>query len=203
MVGVIIHSNGVILTTTGPLLDTIRSCCPTENELTDHALPFAAEAAWMTGKWGALAGFLRSEVGTKSTDFNVGIGKAIVALNRGEEQDFSQIITSLRENVVQGLSMSSTASLAAAHPFTLKLHALYELDQMATWGDDADDSLMESLNRRLDIVGAFTDDKQYLLGLRRAVMLHSRYVFLINVAHDTLTRQQRLLESTRSCGLVD
>jgi serine/threonine-protein kinase ATR len=163
-----------LLTDTGPLLDTIRGFCPTEDKLTDHALPFAAEAAWMTGNWNALAGFLQSEVSSKSADFNVGIGKAILALHKEDIEGFAQTITSLRENIVQGLSVSSTASLAAAHPVTLKLHALYELEQLATWGDDVRDSLMESLDRRLDIVGAFTDDKQYLLGLRRAVMHFSK-----------------------------
>jgi serine/threonine-protein kinase ATR len=177
------------LTNTGPLLDTIRGSCPTEDELTDHALPFAVEAAWATGKWNALAGFLRSEVGAKSTDFNVGVGKAILALYKGDEIGFAHTVASLRQNVVQGLSVSSTASLAAAHPVTLKLHALYELDQMATWGDEAGDSLMESLDRRLDIMGAFTDDKQYLLGLRRAVMHFSTYVPFLSMVFSALTRQ--------------
>jgi serine/threonine-protein kinase ATR len=41
--------------------------------------------------------------------------------------------------------------------------------------------VIENLDRRLDIIGAYTSDKQYLLGLRRATMSLSRYVTLLGV----------------------
>jgi serine/threonine-protein kinase ATR len=203
------------LTSTGSLLDTIQGLCPTIDKLPDHALHFAAEAAWMTGKWNTLDGFLRSAISANSTDFNVGVGKAILALQQGDEVVFARTIASLRENLVQSLSASSTASLAAAHPVTLKLHALYELEQMAVRGGNAGNSLMESMDRRLDIVGAFTDDKQYLLGLRRAVMYFSSYVYFFGVVYQYTNRnsgysdqQQAAIWLTsarlyRKAGLID
>ncbi|TLD37485.1 ABC1 family protein [Venturia nashicola] len=158
----------------GSLLDTVRGFCPTADKLTHHALPFATEAAWMTGKWDALDSFLKSEASTKSTDFNVGVGKVMLAMLERDPDVLHQTIDSLRQHVVQGLSESSTASLAAAHPFTLKLHALYELEVTARYqGDEEGETFKDSMDRRLDIIGAFTDDKQYLLGIRRAAMQFS------------------------------
>jgi len=42
------------------------------------------------------------------------------------------------------------------------------------------DVILENLDRRLDIIGAYTSDKQYLLGLRRAAMSLSRYVVTLS-----------------------
>jgi serine/threonine-protein kinase ATR len=60
----------------------------------------------------------------------------------------------------------------------LKFHVLTELEMIA--GTDSPDigreKVLESLNRRLEVVGAYLNDKQYLLGIRRAAMQLSRSV---------------------------
>jgi serine/threonine-protein kinase ATR len=61
----------------------------------------------------------------------------------------------------------------------LRLHVLTELEMIAGTAKDSSTELtniLETLNRRLEVIGAYLNDKQYLLGIRRAAMQLSRYV---------------------------
>lgn len=135
-------------------------------------LPYATEAAWLTGKWDVLERLLKSKLGNTSQDFDVGVGKALLALRATDTQSFESAISTLRTNVMRNLSAATTASLASAHDYSLKLHALYEVAAIGGLGNVQVDRsiLFETLDRRLELLGALTDDKQYLLGLRRAAM---------------------------------
>lgn len=150
------------------------------SSLSSSTLPFAAEAAWSAGKWEHLERVLGSSpVLEKFTflDFNVGIGRALLALRRDDREAFKTIIASLRETLAQALTPSTTASIQACHDHLVKLHALYELETvsgMDTSSRPNRETILENLDRRLDIIGAYTSDKQYLLGLRRAAMSLSR-----------------------------
>jgi serine/threonine-protein kinase ATR len=156
----------------------VQNLAASKAEMPPQTLSFAAEASWNTGKWAILEQFLHSESGSKSQDFNVGIGRALTALRRQDESGFHQTISSLRMDTTRGLSVSATASLAAVHPQTIKLHALYELEMISGLGKSnlEPNSLLDTLDRRLNVLGAFTEGKQYLLGLRRAAMGLSKSV---------------------------
>ena len=106
-------------------------------------------------------------------DFNVGVGRALLALRRRKSAEFADIIATLRETLAKGLSPSATASIQACHDYLVKLHALYEIEAvsgMNTHGEPDREVVLENMDRRLDIIGAYTSDKQYLLGVRRAAM---------------------------------
>jgi serine/threonine-protein kinase ATR len=142
-------------------------------------LPFATEAAWSAGKWTQLERILVSSKTAKTTflDFNVGVGRALLALRSKDIGEFKDIIAMLRESLARSLSPSSTTSLQACHDTLVKLHALYEIETisgLSPQGTGDRTVILENLNRRLDIIGAYTSDKQYLLGLRRATMSLSR-----------------------------
>jgi serine/threonine-protein kinase ATR len=161
-------------------LQSTSSCSP-------DAFPFAAEAAWSTGKWDQLEKILTlpSEAAQVSTDFKVGVGKALLSLRQKQTDEFQRIVAGLREGVARALSPTSTASIHASHDSLMKLHVLYELETIS--GISAGipqnrDTVLEHLDRRLDILGAFTSDKQYLLGIRRAAMELSRCVWLLHIA---------------------
>jgi serine/threonine-protein kinase ATR len=149
------------------------------NSLSSSTLPFATEAAWSAGKWMQLERILASS-NTRTTafsDFNVGVGRALLALRSKDTAEFRNIIATLRESLARGLSPSSTTSLQACHDTLVKLHALYEIETisgLAPQGIPNRPVILENLDRRLDIIGAYTSDKQYLLGLRRATMSLSR-----------------------------
>lgn len=150
------------------------------NSLSSSTLPFAAEAAWSVGKWKHLDRILGSSseklVGI-TTDFNVGVGRAFLALHRGDETEFQSITASLRSSLSNGLSPSNTNSLQACHDTMVKLHALYEIETISGVAyptAPGREFILEKLDHRLEVIGAYTSDKQYLLGVRRATMLLSK-----------------------------
>ncbi|KAI4673661.1 uncharacterized protein J4E88_008717 [Alternaria novae-zelandiae] len=164
------------------------------NSLPSNTLPFAAEAAWSTGKWEQLERLLTTTGSADSSlfaDFNVGIGRALLALRHNSRPDFQGIIEELRELLAKSMSPSSTTSVQASHDHLVKLHALYEVETISGMGSGIvtdRETILENLDRRLDIIGAYTSDKQYLLGLRRAAMTLSRIEFAnLDVASAWLT----------------
>lgn len=151
----------------------------TTTEAASRILPFATEASWATGRWLALKKYTSTESKIVSEDFNVRVGHALLALH-GENPDlFQSTVQSIREQIAGSLSTAATASLATCHDNMLKLHVLTEMEMIAgtdNGGVVDRPRVLESLNRRLEVIGAYLDDKQYLLGIRRAAMQLSRYV---------------------------
>jgi serine/threonine-protein kinase ATR len=141
-------------------------------------LPFATEASWATGRWLALEKYTAMVPKGTAEDFNVSIGHALLALHAKDTDRFTSTLRSLREQIACSLSIATTPSLAACHDVMLKFHALTELEMIAgTDNQDADrTNVLESLDRRLEVIGAYLNDKQYLLGIRRAAMQLSRSV---------------------------
>ena len=100
----------------------------------------------------------------------------MLAVRRGSATDFHSIMNDLRSSVTRGLSQSNITSLSNAHSQLLKLHVLHEIEALSGLGPSPLDSqaISQNLTGRLDIIGSFTDDKQYILGLRRAVIALSK-----------------------------
>ena len=151
----------------------------TATDTVSRLLPFATEASWATGRWQTLEKYISLAPKESREDFNISIGQALLALQRDNIDLFKSTVGSLRERIACSLSASTTASLGASHDTMLKLHVLTELEMIA--GTDTEvpverASIIESLNRRLEVIGAYLNDKQYLLGIRRAAMQLSRYV---------------------------
>ena len=137
------------------------------------SLPFAAEASWNTGKWDKLRRYLSMSTVLPQRQFNVGLGEALIALSEDKLDSFSEMIKNLREDTIRGLSVTNTASLQGCHDSVLKLHVLTEVEMISgvrSADPDQKMSLHKSLRLRLDALGPFLSDKQYILGLRRAVM---------------------------------
>ncbi|KAL4902881.1 hypothetical protein BDW74DRAFT_169409 [Aspergillus multicolor] len=130
-------------------------------------LPFAVEASWMTGKWEKMHGYLELCAQKTTADFNIGIGLALDAFRRGNSQQFGEIVNGLRLSVARSLTTNSAASLQSCHDSMLKLHALTEIESVVLHPHS---DLPDALDRRLDVLGGYLSDKQYLLGLRRAAM---------------------------------
>ena len=147
------------------------------------SLPFAAEASWVTGKWDKLKGYLSMSTEDSDGDFSVGIGRALLALSEDNTSQFFIVLNQLRRNIARGLSATNTTSLQGCHDSLLKFHALAEIE-MIVGADDMDknekSSLLSSMDQRLDVLGPFASDKQYLLGLRRAAMQLSQSDALIS-----------------------
>lgn len=141
------------------------------------SLPFATEASWVTGKWDRLRTYLSLSSESSEGNFNIGVGWALLALLEDKPDRFSELLERLRSNTAKGLSVTNTASLQGCHDLLLKFHVLTEIEMISDLrnNDKADkSSLRNSLNLRLDALGPFLSEKQYILGLRRAVMQLSK-----------------------------
>lgn len=137
-------------------------------------VPFAIEASWITGKWEKLRNYLQLYSQQGTGDFNIGVGLALDAIRQGSYSRFGDIICGLRLSVAKSLNANSVASLQSCHDSILRLHALAEMESIAGLDSrsekDALPKIRAALSRRLDILGGHISDKQYLLGLRRAMM---------------------------------
>lgn len=158
------------------LLNQIEGFQPSQasNQL---SLPFAVEASWVTGKWAKLKKYLTEPRLTPGGDFNVGVGTALLALSQDETDHFCDILDRLRQNIAKSLSATNAVSLQSCHDAMLQFHVLTEIEVISgirNKGDMERSSLVKSLNQRLDVLGAFLSDKQYILGLRRATMQVSK-----------------------------
>ncbi|EDN95718.1 hypothetical protein SS1G_11597 [Sclerotinia sclerotiorum 1980 UF-70] len=152
----------------------------TATKTIEKLLPFAAEASWTTGRWAALEKYTSIAGRNVEEDFNVSIGKSLLALHQKESTRFVSTIQELREQITCSLSRATTSSIGSCHDTMLKLHVLTELEMIA--GFDRTEltpreELLESLDRRLETIGGYLNDKQYLLGIRRAAMQLSSLEF--------------------------
>lgn len=110
-------------------------------------------------------------------DFNIGVGSALLALLDGQDVQFLEKLDALRRSIAKSLPANTTMSLQGCHDAMLKLHVLTEVELISGVGSATNldlPTLMTTLGQRLDVVGAFLSDKQYLLGLRRATMQLTR-----------------------------
>ena len=161
------------------LLTQSESFAPSQASVL-QSRPFAVEASWLTGKWEKLAECLSAATEDLNGDFNVGIGRALLSLHQKDHHRFAEIMNELRNNAARTLSPATTSSLQSCHGNLLRFHILTEVEIIS--GVNCQDlpdqtALLTCLNQRLEVLGAFSSDKQYLLGLRRATMQLSRYLF--------------------------
>lgn len=138
-------------------------------------LPFAVEASWITSRWDKLQGYLELCEKSGTGEFNVGMGNALNTLRQSntEAEAFTNIVNGLRLQVAKSLNANSVASLQSCHDDMLRLHALADVEAIANAETNSPGSyqdLLKGLDRRLDVLGGYLADKQYLLGLRRATM---------------------------------
>ncbi|PHH79154.1 hypothetical protein CDD80_5521 [Ophiocordyceps camponoti-rufipedis] len=136
--------------------------------------PFAVEAAWVTGQWESLSKFTGRFHGDVVQDFNMSMATLLDALHNKSSSDvLSQIVGSAREKIASEMTASATMSLQAAHQLLLRCHVLTDLEIIVNLkpGDEEERRKTKSLlDGRLEVIGAYVNDKQYLLGIRRAAM---------------------------------
>ncbi|KAK3987423.1 hypothetical protein QBC44DRAFT_351810 [Cladorrhinum sp. PSN332] len=140
----------------------------------NRILPFAVEASWATGRWETLQKYLQlSNAEDASEVFNLGLGQALLCLKDGDLERFREHIQMVRDKVAGSMTYSATSSLRACHDAMLKCHVLSELEMIVNAKDEGENGqqhLLHTLDRRLEVLGAYISDKQYLLGVRRAAM---------------------------------
>ncbi|RDW66710.1 hypothetical protein BP5796_09459 [Coleophoma crateriformis] len=149
----------------------------TDSHSVAKLLPFATEASWSTARWQTLEKYTSMASIATRDDFNVCVGNALLALHKRDSSSFVATVKTLRERIACSLSPSATSSLSSCHDNMLKLHVLTELEMIAGTDQSDRSHVLASLDRRLEVIGAYLDDKQYLLGIRRAAMQLSSLEF--------------------------
>ncbi|KAK0737526.1 hypothetical protein B0T21DRAFT_450641 [Apiosordaria backusii] len=140
----------------------------------NRIVPFAVEASWATGRWETLEKYLRLyNAGDVSEIFDLGVGQALLCLKKGDIGRFKEHIQIMRDKVAGSMTYSATSSLRACHEAMLRCHVLSDLEMIASnksQGGGDNHAILATLDRRLEVLGAYVGDKQYLLGVRRAAM---------------------------------
>jgi serine/threonine-protein kinase ATR len=140
----------------------------------NRIMPYAVEAAWVSSRWESLEKFVTRFNGDTTQDFNVSIAKLFSTLRHGpNKEDVSGIIREIREKISTSMNSSATASLQAAHDILLRCHVLADLEMVIGAhhrNDDDHRKTLDLLESRLNVIGAYFNDKQYILGIQRAAM---------------------------------
>ena len=132
-------------------------------------VPFVIEASWVLSRWNKLDEYVEQAGGIKG-DFTIGIAKYLQALRDGSVQQTQDLSNDLYRTTVGGLTTTSILSFQACHDTLLRLHAVTEVRDIRNAKQDDLITTLSNLERRLDVLGVYVSEKQYLLGLRRAVM---------------------------------
>ncbi|KAF2211034.1 hypothetical protein CERZMDRAFT_43856 [Cercospora zeae-maydis SCOH1-5] len=131
-------------------------------------LPLVIEACWMTEDFNGLRRRLLMRPEETEIDFNIGVGRLLLCC--GGEGSLTEQISIMRKTITEGLSMASTDSLQTCHAELMKLHVLYEIEALSQVKSNDASRLIRAFDKRLNTVGAYVQDKQFILGARRAVM---------------------------------
>ncbi|KAF4553624.1 Phosphatidylinositol -3 and 4-kinase-like protein [Elsinoe fawcettii] len=139
-------------------------------------LSFTSEAAWSTG---CLKDYV-SELGLLETpnvsNFNMSLGQILLDIDQGNLDTSVSKILALRSSISRTISSSTASSLGACHTAVLQLHVLREVEDIQQLRSnliegEADTSLLSAtLEKRLAVLGTSIPDKQFVLGVRRAVL---------------------------------
>ncbi|GAB7351407.1 hypothetical protein MBLNU459_g2080t1 [Dothideomycetes sp. NU459] len=137
--------------------------------------PLLAEACWATGRLESLKKTLTGLMDEDPADFNIGVAKILLAMQQKDKILVTTTINRLRETVTRNLTSAAASSLQACHDTLLRLHILYEIAALSgvsrvQSADQSLPSLLSTMDKRLAVIGSYISDKQYLLGIRRAVM---------------------------------
>jgi len=131
----------------------------------------------VTGKWEKLRKYLSLSTENLEGNFNVGVGRALLALSEEGLDEPAALVNQLRRHTIRSLSATNTSSLEGCHDALLKFHVLTEIEMISdelNFDKPKTARLRTSLDLRLDALGPFLSDKQYILGVRRAVMQLSK-----------------------------
>ena len=129
--------------------------------------PYAIEAAWATSRWDLLASYIPESGGS---DFATHMAEILLAVKNGDVTRALQLISDVHSSTASELNSSNTSSFQASHDTLLRLHVLSDMQLIAASLQEERTSVLHALAGRLEVLGSNVADKQYLLGVRRAVM---------------------------------
>ncbi|KIV90128.1 hypothetical protein PV10_07469 [Exophiala mesophila] len=157
--------------------------------------PYAMEAAWGTSRWDRLAACIPK---TGGYDFTSHIAEVMLAVNKHDETTAIQLLEELYRTTTSELTPASIVSFQAGHDTLLRLHVLNDIHLMTASPKEDRVNVLRNLNARLDVLGSNVADKQYLLGIRRAIMSLRTDMFGSNDVASAWLASARLARKARS-----
>lgn len=145
----------------------------------NRIVPYAVEASWATARWQTMQKFISRYQGDRTENFNLCIAQILLHLQNENRNAFIKDVKALRDRVGSSMTYAATASLNASHEALLKCHVLTDLELIANLSNTIEaqpQETLKTLNRRLEVVGSYVNDKQYILSIRRAAMQLMRSV---------------------------
>lgn len=121
--------------------------------------------------------FISNYQGDPTENFNVSVGQALSHLHKGSTKAFIEELVAMRDRISSSMTFTATSSLHACHEALLQCHVLTDLELIVGISNDGmqhPQEVLKSLERRLEILGSYVNDKQYILSIRRAAMELSR-----------------------------
>lgn len=164
-------------------------------------LSMAAEACFMTENMPTLQKYLMNVPAELDRDFNIATGKILLNAAEKPHDDILAQIRAMQRAITARLSVGATDSLQKCHDELRQLHVLYEIEDLLKPDSVQTPELVQNLNRRLAAVGSYTQNKQYILGVRRAVMSLRSDVFAnqqVGSLWHTTARLARQANNTKS-----
>nr|POF04074.1 protein kinase rad3 [Quercus suber] len=155
---------------------TISSPLPSQEQKIS-TLPFVLEALWMNEDIKGLAERLEAIEPLSLTDFHTGVAKALVSSTVDGTQTLDNVITCLRRTITESMTVSGTNSLHACNDELRKLSALHEIETLKTCNEAQYESSLGVFEKRQAALGGYLQDKEFTLGIRRAVMQSRPDVF--------------------------
>ncbi|KAH8201173.1 hypothetical protein TruAng_004641 [Truncatella angustata] len=139
----------------------------------NRIVPYAVEASWATGRWQTMRKFIARYQGDPTENFNVAVARALSHLDKGSTKAFIEELLIMRDRISSTMTFTATSSLHACHEALLRCHVLTDLELIAglnNEGSQHPQEVLKSLERRLEMLGSYVNDKQYVLSIRRAAM---------------------------------
>ncbi|EXJ80858.1 hypothetical protein A1O3_07144 [Capronia epimyces CBS 606.96] len=137
--------------------------------------PYALEAAWGTSQWDRLGSYVPKNGGY---DFASCLAEMMLAVKDNDTAKATQLFEELYAKSASGLTSATVTSFEASHDTLLKLHVLNDVQLIvSTAAKENRLPVLDTLRGRLDVLGSNVADKQYLLGVRRALISLRQDVF--------------------------
>jgi serine/threonine-protein kinase ATR len=154
------------------LLHQVDGLMSRSSESHTRLLPSAVEASWVTGNWDTLDKYLSSSNERTDSTYDIRMGYVLSELRRHNMDAFLKRLDSAREGVTSMMTESVTGNIRQCHHFLVQLHALSEVQSISeTLHRDIDlAGLTQTFESRLNLMGTYSTDKQYILAVRRAAL---------------------------------
>jgi serine/threonine-protein kinase ATR len=155
------------------------------------------EAAWTNNNWKKLNRIV-DLVENKTSDFNVGVGAILQALQRKDHTRAVSLIADLRLANASSINSTSASSLQSCHDVLFRLHVIEDLEAISFASEETRPSVLNSLDRRISSIGVDVSMKRYLLNIRRSAMALSPHFTDIDVAYGWLATANLARKSSLS-----